>query len=511
MIWASSLVTAEVLEHARPDAEIVDSAAMPLEGVLALYQRAADEGLQSPASTPATRRCGARCRSSSTAATELGLEVEIVPGVSAFSAVAAIAERELTIPEVAQSVILTRLGGGKTPMPPGEEVREFARHGTTMALFLSAARSGQLQDELLEGGYAAGDARASSPTRRPGRTSWSCSCTLGDAASDRQGAQAVEAHAGPRRPGPRAPAAPARTCTTPATSTASAAPSRARRDCAAEPRLTRPQHVTASEPPSCASPICRAPMKVRQKALRTGWTTGTCAAAAAKAATTALATGPTQRTVDIAAARRRAGARFAGRLATSSSRPRTADRRRGQGRRRRPGRHPRRAPHRDRVLARRARAASSTAASASAWSPSPASASRSAVRPSTRRRGRRSRDAVGEVVDLDETGRPRRDQRARGRADGPQDHQRAGSASSAASRSSAPPASSGRSRPRRGGPASCRPCDVMAAQGERTLVLATGGRTEKAAMRLLPDLPRSASSRSATSPAPRCARPSTAG
>jgi len=73
--------------------------------------------------------------------------------VSSFTAVAAAIQRELTIPEVAQSVILTRLGGGKTPMPPGEQVRQFARHGTTMALFLSAARSGQLQEELLQGGY----------------------------------------------------------------------------------------------------------------------------------------------------------------------------------------------------------------------------------------------------------------------------------------------------------------------------------------------------------------------
>jgi precorrin-4 methylase len=73
--------------------------------------------------------------------------------VSSFTAVAARIGRELTIPEVAQSVILTRLGGGKTPMPPGERIAEFARHGTTMALFLSAARSGQLQDELLSGGY----------------------------------------------------------------------------------------------------------------------------------------------------------------------------------------------------------------------------------------------------------------------------------------------------------------------------------------------------------------------
>ena len=73
--------------------------------------------------------------------------------MSSFTAVAAAIQRELTIPEVAQSVILTRLGGGKTPMPPGEQVKEFARHGTTMALFLSAARSGQLQEELLQGGY----------------------------------------------------------------------------------------------------------------------------------------------------------------------------------------------------------------------------------------------------------------------------------------------------------------------------------------------------------------------
>jgi hypothetical protein len=60
----------------------------------------------------------------------------------------------LTVPEVAQSVILTRLEGGKTPMPDGEHIRDFARHGTTMAIFLSAARSGQLVDELRAGGYS---------------------------------------------------------------------------------------------------------------------------------------------------------------------------------------------------------------------------------------------------------------------------------------------------------------------------------------------------------------------
>ncbi len=153
VIWAASLVHEDVLQHASPGAEIVDSARLPMEGVLPYYERAAAEGLAvarihsgDPSLWGAVQEQLDRCR-------ELGLDTEIVPGVSSFSAVAASAGRELTIPEVAQSVILTRLGGGKTPMPPGEEVREFARHGTTMALFLSAARSRQLQDELLEGGY----------------------------------------------------------------------------------------------------------------------------------------------------------------------------------------------------------------------------------------------------------------------------------------------------------------------------------------------------------------------
>jgi precorrin-4/cobalt-precorrin-4 C11-methyltransferase len=153
VIWAASLVRAEVLQHARDGAEILDSAEMPLEDVIAVYERARREDLRvarihsgDPALWGGTQEQVDRCH-------ELGIDVEIIPGVSSFSAVAALTHRELTIPEVAQSVILTRLGGGKTPMPPGEEVREFARHGTTMALFLSAARSGQLAGELLEGGY----------------------------------------------------------------------------------------------------------------------------------------------------------------------------------------------------------------------------------------------------------------------------------------------------------------------------------------------------------------------
>lgn len=179
VIWASSLVQAEVLAHARPEAQLVDSAALPMEGVLPYYERAAREGLRvarvhsgDPALWGAVQEQADRCR-------ELGLRVQIVPGVSAFSAAAAAVGRELTVPEVAQTVILTRLGGGKTPMPAAERLAELARHRATMAIFLSAARSGQLAAELAAGGYP-----PDTPVVVAYRVSWPeetiLACTLAD-------------------------------------------------------------------------------------------------------------------------------------------------------------------------------------------------------------------------------------------------------------------------------------------------------------------------------------------
>jgi precorrin-4/cobalt-precorrin-4 C11-methyltransferase len=153
VIWASSLVHPDVLTHAQKSAEIVDSAKLPMESVLPYYERAAQQELIVARVHSGDPSLWGAIQEQLDQCTAMGLDTEIVPGVSSFTAVAARIGRELTIPQVAQSVILTRLGGGKTPMPPGEQVAEFARHQTTMALFLSAARSGQLQDELLAGGY----------------------------------------------------------------------------------------------------------------------------------------------------------------------------------------------------------------------------------------------------------------------------------------------------------------------------------------------------------------------
>jgi precorrin-4 C11-methyltransferase len=155
VVWAANLVDpACVREHARPGAELVDSSLISHEDVLEVYRRAAGQRLKVARVHSGDPALWGAVQEQYDACQRLGLDVEIVPGVSAFSAAAAIVGRELTVPEVAQSVILTRLDGGRKPMPDGEHIREFARHGTTMAIFLSAARSGQLVEELRAGGYA---------------------------------------------------------------------------------------------------------------------------------------------------------------------------------------------------------------------------------------------------------------------------------------------------------------------------------------------------------------------
>jgi precorrin-4/cobalt-precorrin-4 C11-methyltransferase len=154
IVWAASLVHPDVLGYARDGAEIVDSATLTLESTVAIYRRAVAEGLHVVRLHSGDPALWGAMQEQLDACAELGLPVDVIPGVSAFSAAAAAVQRELTVPEVAQSVILTRLEGGKTPMPAGESVAEFARHGTTMALFLSAARAKQLAEELVTGGYA---------------------------------------------------------------------------------------------------------------------------------------------------------------------------------------------------------------------------------------------------------------------------------------------------------------------------------------------------------------------
>jgi len=153
VIWARSLVNEGVLEHARPGAEVVESTTIPLEGVRGIFERAVAQDLKVARVHSGDPSIYGAVMEQIEVCEELGLEWEIVPGVSSLGAAAAAIGRELTVPEISQSVILTRRAS-RTPMPEGEEIAGFAAHGTTMAIFLSAARPRALQRELLEGGYA---------------------------------------------------------------------------------------------------------------------------------------------------------------------------------------------------------------------------------------------------------------------------------------------------------------------------------------------------------------------
>ena len=156
VVWASSLVPEDVLEHCSASAVVHDSAVMTLEDVVAVYAAHADEvpivRLHSgdPSLYGAIGEQIEWCRAA-------GRSWEIVPGVSSVSAAAAVLGRELTAPGVSQTVVLTRLPGRTaSSVPDGEGVAELARHGATMAVLLSAARPDELGRALLAPGSGYG-------------------------------------------------------------------------------------------------------------------------------------------------------------------------------------------------------------------------------------------------------------------------------------------------------------------------------------------------------------------
>ncbi|MHB1855557.1 MAG: cobalt-precorrin-4/precorrin-4 C(11)-methyltransferase, partial [Acidimicrobiales bacterium] len=151
VIWASSLVPEAVLEHSHPDAQLHDSSGMTLEDVLDVYTAHPSSAIVrlhsgDPSIYGAIFEQIRWC-------VEAGRDFEIVPGVSSLGAAAALLGIELTVPRLAQSVVMTRLAGRThESMPSRESVEAFAAHGTTMAVFLSGARPAQLQEALLASG-----------------------------------------------------------------------------------------------------------------------------------------------------------------------------------------------------------------------------------------------------------------------------------------------------------------------------------------------------------------------
>lgn len=153
IVYAGSLVNPALLDYKKDGCEVYNSAKMTLEEVIAVMAPAAKAG-----KTVVRLHTGDPCvygahREQMDKLDRLGLAYEICPGVSSFCGAAAALKAEYTLPNVSQSVILTRMEG-RTPVPEKEQIEAFAAHGATMVIFLSAGQLVRLSERLIAGGYA---------------------------------------------------------------------------------------------------------------------------------------------------------------------------------------------------------------------------------------------------------------------------------------------------------------------------------------------------------------------
>jgi precorrin-4/cobalt-precorrin-4 C11-methyltransferase len=185
VVYAGSLVNPELLEACREGCEVHDSSGMTLGQIVDVMARADAQGktcVRLHTGDPAL--FGAHGEQMD----ELdrrGIAYEVVPGVSSLFGVAAALHAEFTVPEVAQTLVVTRMAG-RTPVPAGERLRDLAAHGSSLALFLSAGLLEEAQRELLAGAY-----EESTPAAIVVRATWSDEavyrCTVGTLAACARG------------------------------------------------------------------------------------------------------------------------------------------------------------------------------------------------------------------------------------------------------------------------------------------------------------------------------------
>lgn len=154
VIYAGSLVNPALLDYTKPGCEIHDSAKLTLEEVIALIEKAEAAGKTTVRLHTGDSSIYGAVREQFDELEKRGIAYDVCPGVSAFCGAAAALRAEYTLPDVSQTVIITR-APGRTPVPERESIRSLAAHQATMVLFLSTSLTELLQVELLAGGYAA--------------------------------------------------------------------------------------------------------------------------------------------------------------------------------------------------------------------------------------------------------------------------------------------------------------------------------------------------------------------
>lgn len=152
IIYAGSLVNPQLLDYAKEGCQIYNSAKMTLEEVLDVMYAAEEKGL-----TTVRLHTGDPClygaiREQMDVLDEKGISYDSCPGVSSFCGAASALDLEYTLPDVSQSVIITRMAG-RTPVPEKESIESFAAHQATMVIFLSTGMLEELSKRLIEGGY----------------------------------------------------------------------------------------------------------------------------------------------------------------------------------------------------------------------------------------------------------------------------------------------------------------------------------------------------------------------
>ena len=152
VIYAGSLVNPDLLSYTKEGCEIHDSARMTLEQVIEVIKKAEKDGKVTVRLHTGDSSIYGAVREQFDELQELGIEYDVCPGVSSFCGAAASLKTEYTLPDVSQTVIITRTAG-RTPVPERESIRALAAHQSTMVLFLSTSLTERLQADLLAGGY----------------------------------------------------------------------------------------------------------------------------------------------------------------------------------------------------------------------------------------------------------------------------------------------------------------------------------------------------------------------
>ncbi len=153
IIYAGSLINPDLLKERKDSSELFDSAHMTLEEVFDKILEAEGKGLTTVRLHSGDASIYGAIREQMDLLDSAGIPYDVTPGVSALNGAASSMNLEYTLPGISQSVIITRMEG-RTPVPEKERLSSLAEHQATMAIFLSAGKTGEVKEELLRGGYS---------------------------------------------------------------------------------------------------------------------------------------------------------------------------------------------------------------------------------------------------------------------------------------------------------------------------------------------------------------------